>query len=185
MLACLLALAGCSSAPGTDGKGYITGDGVVTQVDKAERGDPVEIEGEDLDGRPVSLADLRGKVAVVNVWGSWCPPCRAEQDDLVQAAEATAPVAGFLGVNVREASVENARAYVRAFDVPYPSVYDPSSRALLAFSGTLPPRSIPSTVVLDRDGRVAASIVGPLPSRQTLVELVEEIGAEQSGAVDG
>lgn len=178
-------LAGCSSTSGTDGKGYITGDGVVTQVGITERGDPVEVTGEDLDGRTVSLADLRGKVAVVNVWGSWCPPCRAEQDDLVQAAKATSQVAGFLGVNVREASVDNARAYVRAFDVPYPSLYDPSSRALLEFAGTLPPRAIPSTVVLDRDGRVAASIVGPLPSRQTLVDLVEEIGAEQSGAADG
>jgi thiol-disulfide isomerase/thioredoxin len=175
-------LSGCSSLSGTGDKGYITGDGVVTQVAEADRTDPVELSGEDLDGNAVDLADLRGRVAVVNVWGSWGPPCRSEQADLVAAAGATSDVAGFLGVNVRETSVDNARAYVRTFDVPYPSVHDPSSRALLAFAGTLPPRSIPSTVVLDREGRVAASILGPLPSQQTLIDLVEEIGAEEAGA---
>lgn len=178
-------LSGCSSLSGTGDKGYITGDGVVTQVAAEDRGDPVELAGQDLDGKPVDLADLRGKVAVVNVWGSWCPPCRSEQADLVEAAGATSDVAGFLGVNVRETSVDNARAYVRAFDVPYPSVSDPSSKALLAFAGTLPPRSIPSTVVLDGDGRVAASILGPLPSQQTLVDLVHEVAAEQESGADG
>jgi thiol-disulfide isomerase/thioredoxin len=140
-----------------------------------ERGEPIELEGEDLDGEPLSLAGLRGQVVVVNVWWSACPPCRTEMPDLVGAAEETGDTATFVGINIRDSSVEQAQSFVRSFDVPYPSFFDPSGEALLPFAGTLSPRSIPSTVVLDREGRVAAAVIGALPSQQTLVDLVDEV----------
>lgn len=178
----LLAAPGCSSLQGTGDKGYIAGNGQITVLDPADRGDPVELEGTSLDGAPLSLADLRGQVAVVNVWGAWCADCRAEMPDLVAATAEVADDVAFLGIDVRDPSVEPARSFVRSFGVPYPSIYDPDGRALLAFSGTLSPRTIPSTLVLDREGRIAASILGPIPSTQTLTDLVEEIAAGSSQA---
>jgi thiol-disulfide isomerase/thioredoxin len=174
----LAALTGCTSSSGTGDKGYITGDGRVSQVDAVDRDDPIELSGQDLDGEPVSLEEMRGEVVVVNVWGSWCPPCRAEMPDLVAAAEQTADVAAYLGINIRDTDEAQARGLVRRFDVPFRSVYSPDAEALLAFAGTLTPRTIPSTVVLDRDGRVAASILGAVPSAQTLTDLVDEVAAE-------
>lgn len=171
----MLLLAGCSSLSGTEGKGYVSGNGQVTEIEAADRGDPVELTGEDLDGKPVDIADLRGKPAVVNVWWSDCPPCRTEMPDLLGAERELGDRAGFLGVNIRDNSVEKAQIFAERYDVPWPSVYDPSGRALLAFSGELSPRSIPSTVVLDAEGRMAALVLGPLPSKQTLVDLVEGV----------
>jgi peroxiredoxin len=86
----------------------------------------------------------------------------------------------FLGINSRDPSVAQARAFVRAYDVPYPSIYDPSGKTLLAFHGTLSPTSIPSTVVIDPRGRVAASILGEVTSKQTLIDLAE--GARRGAA---
>ena len=171
-LACLLALAGCSSLSGTGDKGYISGEGVPTEIKAADRGEPIDLSGTDLDGDPLELADLRGQVVVVNVWASWCPPCRVEQPDLNEAAAELGDEAVFVGINTRDASQDGARAYVRNFDVPYPSLYSPDGAALLAFAGTLTPRSITSTVVLDAEGRIAASVNGRIPTTQTLLSLV-------------
>jgi thiol-disulfide isomerase/thioredoxin len=186
LLACLLlgtvALSGCSSLQGAGDKGYVTSDGQLEVVAAADRGAPVELEGEDLDGEPLSLADFRGKVTVVNVWGAWCADCRIEQDDLNAAAEETRDVARFVGIDIRDASVDQAEAYVRSFDVPYPSFYSPDGKALVPFYGTLTAYTVPSTVVLDAEGRVAASILGRLPSRQTLVDVVTDTAA---GDADG
>ncbi len=101
-LACLLALAGCSSLSGTGDKGYITGEGVPTEVKAVDRGAPVELTGTDLDGDDVDLADLRGKPVVVNVWWSECPPCRVEQPDLNEAAAELGDSVAFLGLNIRD-----------------------------------------------------------------------------------
>jgi thiol-disulfide isomerase/thioredoxin len=179
-------VAGCSDLSGTGEKGYITGEGQITTVPAAERGEPVELQGEDLAGDPLSLADLRGEATVVNVWWSACPPCRTEMPHLVGAAEQLGDEANFVGINIRDASVDQAKGFIRTFDVPYPSFYDPGGEALLAFAGTLSPRSIPSTVVLDADGRIAATVIGELPSQQTLTDLVEDVsGSEPAGARDG
>lgn len=175
LISCLLALAGCSSLSGTGDKGYISGEGVPTEVAAADRGAPVELTGEDLDGNPVDLAEMRGKPVVVNVWWSQCPPCRVEQPDLNEAAAELGDDVTFLGINIRDSSADNARSYVRGFEVPYPSIYSADGTALLAFAGTLNPRSIPSTVVLDADGRVAASVQGRIPTTTTLLSLVEKV----------
>lgn len=174
-LACLLALAGCSSLSGTGDKGYISGTGVPVEVDAADRGEPIELTGTDLDGNAVDLTELRGEPVVVNVWWSECPPCRVEQPDLNEAAAELGDDVAFLGLNIRDASAEKGQAFVRNFEVPYPSLYSPDGTALLSFAGTLNPRSIPSTVVLDAEGRVAASVQGRIPTTRTLISLVEKV----------
>jgi thiol-disulfide isomerase/thioredoxin len=115
---------------------------------------------------------------VVNVWASWCPPCIKEQPDLNAAAAALGDDVQFIGLNIRDASQDDAAAYVRDLDVPYSSIYSADGSALLPFAGTLTPRSIPSTVVLDAEGRVAASVNGRIPTTQTLVSLVEAVRDE-------
>ncbi|MGH3346097.1 MAG: TlpA family protein disulfide reductase [Nocardioides sp.] len=174
----LLVLSGCSSLDGTGDKGYITGEGKVVQRAVAQRDQPVDLVGEDLAGDEIDLADFRGKPVVVVVWGAWCPPCRAEVPDVVAAAEELGDRAQFVGINLRDTSPETAQAFVRNHDITYPSVYSPDGKAMLAFDGVLTIRSIPSFVVLDADGRAAASIVGKLPSRTTLVQLVEDVLGE-------
>lgn len=179
LLACVLALTGCSSLDGTGGKGYVTGNGQITELPPDKRADPISLSGEDLDGKDVSLQDLRGKVVVINVWGAWCVECRKEAPELVEAAKQADPdEVVYLGIDARDPSRENARAYVRRFDIPYRSIYDPKGSSLLEFHGTLTPNSIPSTVVIDREGRVAASVLGVLPSTGTLTSLVEKVVSE-------
>lgn len=181
----LLALTACTSLQGTGDKGFVTGDGVIHAVDAADRKEPIELSGEDLDGKPLDIADYRGKPVVVVVWGSWCGPCRAEAPDVVAAANQVGDQAQFLGINLRNASTADAQSYVRRFDVPYPSFYSPDGAALLQFPGTLGPRTIPAFVVLDGEGRIAASIIGKLPSTQTLVDLVEDADGAPKQSADG
>jgi thiol-disulfide isomerase/thioredoxin len=173
----VLGVTGCANGVGGTGdKGYVDGEGVITLLAVADREKPGEVTGETLAGDPVDLSSYAGKVVVVNVWGSWCPPCRAEADELAAAARELAPSGVvFVGINSRDASADNARAFERTYEVPYPSIYDPSGRNLLAFRGTLTPNSIPSTVVIDREGRVAASVIGSVTSKTTLVDLVEDV----------
>jgi thiol-disulfide isomerase/thioredoxin len=151
----------------------------VVQVEPGQREDPVSLTGRDLEGERLSTTEFRGKPVVAVVWGSWCAPCRAEAPDVVAAARELGDRAQFVGINIRDSSTEQARSFVRTFEVPYPSYFSPDGEAMLAFSGTLTPNSIPSFVVLDAEGRVAASIIGELPSRTTLVEVVEDVVGEQ------
>jgi thiol-disulfide isomerase/thioredoxin len=176
-------LSGCSGGSvGSSGdQGYVAGKGIITSVDTADRERPGEVSGTTLDGATTSLADYRGKTVVVNVWGSWCPPCRAEAPMLAAAAR---DLAGkdvvFLGINSRNPERDGPRAFERRFGIPYDSIYDPGGRTLLAFHGTLPANAIPSTVVIDPQGRVAASVVGSI-TRTTLYDLVED-ASRTSGA---
>ncbi len=179
-LACLLLLTGCTSLSGTGDQGFVTSDGSVKEVGAADRGEPVTLTGSDLDGKDLDLASFRGKPVVVVVWGSWCTPCRAEAPDVVGAANELGDRAQFVGINIRDGSTEQASSFVRRFRVPYPSYFSPDGRALLSFRGTLTPNSIPSFVVLDQQGRVAASIIGQLPSRTTLVEVVKDVAEERA-----
>ncbi len=170
------ALAGCSNDLGSSGdQGYVAGRGIITTLPVAERKQPGEVAGETIDGKSLSLADYAGKVVVVNVWGSWCAPCRAEAPMLAKAARDLADQdVEFLGIDSRDPSKTAARAFVRRFGIPYPSIYDQQGRTLLAFRGTLTPNAIPSTVIIDPQGRVAASVLGEI-SRTTLYDLVEEV----------
>lgn len=182
LLAAALALTGCSSVESAGDKGYVTADGTVGFIDEPDRKEPVELTGDDLDGKALDIADFRGRTTVVNVWWSGCAPCRKEQPDLTEAAAETEDVAHFVGINIRDGSTSQSKAYVRNYGVTYPSFYSPDGKALLPFSDTVPPNAIPSTIVLDDEGRVAGSIIGPVPSKLTLVQLVERVAG--SGASD-
>jgi len=171
----VLSAGGCGNVGSTGAKGYIDGAGVITLLPAAERRQPGAVSGKTLEGHPLSLSSYAGKMVVVNVWGAWCPPCRAEATELAAAARALAPKGVvFVGVNTRDASADNALSFQRHYDIPYPSIYDPGGRNLLAFRRTLTPNAIPSTVIIDRQGRVAASILGEVTSKTTLIDLVED-----------
>lgn len=170
-------LSACSSDEvGSSGdQGFVSGRGIITTLPVAEREAPGEVAGETLDGEPIALSDFAGQVVVVNVWGSWCAPCRAEAPMLAEAARDLADDdVAFLGIDSRDPSRSAAQAFVRRFDLPYPSIYDQQGETLLAFRGTLNPNAIPSTVIIDREGRVAASVLGEI-TRTTLYDLVEEV----------
>lgn len=168
----------CTDLDGTDGKTWITGAGSLEQVPVGDRGRPVEATGEDLDGDALDLADYRGKVVVINVYASWCPPCRAEMPTVVELAEHADPAqVSYLGVNIRD-NDSAARAFGENFDVGFPSFADPSSSVLLALSDKLGPYSLPSTVVLDRQGRVAALVLGKIPGAVTMQDVVDDVVAE-------
>jgi thiol-disulfide isomerase/thioredoxin len=165
MRGCVLALsivlvAGCGSPAGQAGTGFVAGDGSVTFLDPAQRTPAPAIDGRTLQGEPWSLADQRGKVVVLNVWASWCAPCRAEAPELVQAAtDYVGQPVQFVGLNTRD-SATTAQAFITRFDIPYPNVADSDGRIQLAFADTLPPQAIPSTVIIDQQGRVAARALG-------------------------
>jgi thiol-disulfide isomerase/thioredoxin len=174
----------CTDANGTDGKEYVAGDGVVIEIPADQRGKPVELSGETLTGDRLDLADRRGSVVVVNVWWAGCPPCRKEAPLLVDAADELAGGGTIVGIDIRDSSKDNALAFERSFDVTYPSIYDPGSTQLLNFPPPFNPRDMPSTVVLDAQGRVAALIRGEIPSKLTLLDLVEQ-AADEGGTADG
>jgi len=122
----------------------------------------------------VSTGDYPGKVVVINVWGSWCGPCRLEAKDLAEASEKTAKTAAFVGLNIRDTNPDAARAFVRAFEIGYPHIYDPNGEQLVRFAGTLPPNGIPTTLLIDTDGRIAARVVGVV-DQTTLLGLIDDV----------
>jgi thiol-disulfide isomerase/thioredoxin len=164
----------CSTSGGSeDGSAGMTGTGSIVTVAPADRRAPVELSGETLDGMPLDLVDYRGQIVVVNYWASWCGPCRGEAPALV-AAQKRLPDAQFVGLDRNDDPNANALAFVRTFDVPYPSLYDSGGKLLLAFNGAVPPTSLPSTIVLDTAGRIAAVVIGPTTTT-TLVDLVHDV----------
>ena len=175
------ALTGCTSDDGQSvaGQGYIAGQGTVTEVAAADRDDPVSLSGETLDGGRFDVADHRGEVVVVNVWGSWCPPCIAEAPALQQVWEQSeGKGVQFVGIDFRD-NVEDAKAHERRFGTTYPSIDDPAGETLLRLRGTLNPRAVPSTLVLDRQGRMAARVLGQVRA-STLRALVSDALGERS-----
>ncbi len=155
-------------------EGYVGVKGNLTQIPTAQRKVLPTVSGTSLDGRPLSTADYRGKVVVVNVWGSWCAPCRAEAPELQKASTELEGTAQFVGITTRDNDPAQARAFVRAFGIDYPSIYDPDGKTLLAFAGDLPPSAIPSTMILDKDGRLAVRVLGDI-SRATLVAMITDV----------
>lgn len=132
-----------------------------------------QLAGETLPGRRLNIAAWRGHVIVVNIWGSWCAPCRKEAPDLARLARLTAPQGvRFLGIDIKD-SRSSAIAFERTFGITYPSLFDPTGRAAQAL-GPVAVQAVPSTYVLDTEGRVAARFVGKTtfePLRET-IELV-------------
>jgi thiol-disulfide isomerase/thioredoxin len=118
---------------------------------------------------------MRGKPTVVTIWWAGCPPCREEAPLLVGAHRQLGDRANFVGIDVRDGGLAGPRTFVSQFHIPWPSFYSPGGQGLLAFPGTVTPNTIPATVVLDAQGRVAASIIGAVPSQLTLVEVVRDV----------
>lgn len=172
-------LAGCSGG-GSQGTGegsgtsFVAGDGAVTIVAPKDRAQPVNVSGRTLEGDRIDLATYRGHPVVVNVWGSWCGPCRKEAPAL-QAAYTKLRASGvvFLGIDTRDDDPAQARAFQESFGITYPSIVDDGGAVLLNLRGVAPPNAVPTTLVIDEQGRVAARVSGPVDTT-TLVGLVHD-----------
>lgn len=184
-LVLLFVLAGCASDPlaaqyeaGTN-QNYISGDGTLTLIDAADRGDAVAFEAQTAEGDTVSSADYAGEVIVLNFWYAACPPCRVEAPDLQELHERfDGEGASFLGVNVRD-QAETAAGFEKEFGITYPSVIDANDGTmLLAFAGTVAPNAVPTTLVIDKQGRVAARFLGLIDEPSTLRTIISETIAE-------
>lgn len=144
------------------------------------RGRPGELAGPSLmdPAMTVSLNDFSGQVVVVNIWGQWCGPCRAEIAELQKVYDATRrDGVAFLGIDVRDNNRDAARDFVIDRKVTYPSIYDPAMRTMIAFGGKFPTTVIPSTLVLDRQHRVAAVFLRELLAGD-LMPVVQRLAAE-------
>jgi len=147
------------------------------------RGRPGPVSGPDLmdPSRTVSVSDFAGKVVVINVWGQWCGPCRAEVTQLQQVYNATrADGVQLLGIDVRDNNRQAAQDFVKDRGVTFPSIYDPAMRTMIAFGGKYPATVIPSTLVLDRQHRVAAVFLRELLA-EDLQPVVQRIASEPAG----
>ncbi|SED14330.1 TlpA disulfide reductase family protein [Streptomyces sp. TLI_105] len=184
--AAALALSGCGGENnGKSGGGgntnFVTNTGGISTVAKGERTAPKEIAGETLEGKRLDVADLKGKVVVLNVWGSWCGPCRAEAPHFVKVAkDLEGRGVEFVGLNTRDFNKQQALTFEEDYGVTYPSLYDPNGKLILfGFpKGTLNPQSIPSTVVLDKEGKIAARSLMALDEKK-LRSMIEPLLKEK------
>ncbi|MGB0878765.1 MAG: TlpA disulfide reductase family protein [Mycobacterium sp.] len=145
-----------------------------------DRGRPGPLSGPDLmdTDETISLDDFAGQVVVINVWGQWCAPCRTEITQLQQVYEATRDLGvAFLGIDVRDNNIDAPRDFIIDRGVTFPSIYDPAMRTMIAFGGRYPTTVIPSTIVVDREHRVAAVFLRELLA-EDLQPLVERLAAE-------
>ncbi|MGK9464923.1 TlpA family protein disulfide reductase (plasmid) [Streptomyces sp. G6] len=134
------------------------------------------LKGTTLDGDQVDIADIRGQILVINIWGSWCAPCRKEAPELVKLHKETEPLGvRFLGIDIRD-NKSAAKAFERTYGIAYPSIFDPDGRTVTGFK-QMAPRAVPTTYVLDKEGRVAALSIGPLTYRD-FYPIIRDIAAE-------
>ena len=188
LAAAALALAGCTASDSLaeqyrsgSGQGYISGDGAYTVIAVEDRAEPITFAGQIENGDTVTSDDYRGEVLVVNFWYASCPPCRAEAEDLEAIWQQFAQEGvEFLGVNIYD-QAPTALAFAQEFGVTYPSILDANDGSTrLAFAGQVAPNAVPTTLVLDRQGRVAARISGLLTEPSTLRAMITDTLAESS-----
>jgi thiol-disulfide isomerase/thioredoxin len=149
----------------------------IEAVSSQDRSDVPVIAGTTLDGQPLDVADLRGRIVIVNSWASWCAPCREETPAFVELSKGVDPAdVAIVGLNVTDDEAA-AQAFVDEFDVPYPSIVDAEGDILATIPG-VPPSSLPSTVILDREGRIAARVIGATDAME-LATLIAAIMDEE------
>ncbi|ASO18129.1 thiol-disulfide isomerase/thioredoxin [Actinoalloteichus hoggarensis] len=184
--AALLTLAGCTSEQAGDvpgsGRYQFVAPGGETRIryDEAERQLAPDISGDDLmsEGEQIGIGDFEDEVVVLNIWGSWCGPCRLEASHLQYVYEETAEDGvAFLGINVRDNVRSAPMDFVSNLGITYPSIYDPSGRSLLGLRG-FPRTAVPATIILDRSHRVAAVLLDEVLT-EDLLPIVAEIAAEE------
>lgn len=149
-----------ASTPASNGVNFVAGDGTSAYFKAGSRPAAPAVSGTTLAGSRLSLSSYRGKVVVINFWGSWCAPCRSEAPTLaVLSQQYWSKGVQFVGIDIRD-SPASAEAFVQNFGISYPSLNDPADEIALAFRGTVPPAAIPSTLVIDRSGRIAGRVIG-------------------------
>lgn len=181
LLAALLVLTACTDPGPTASEFVFVSPGGQTDItyDGADRKPLAELSGPSLTdpGTTLSLAEHRGEVVVLNVWGSWCSPCRTEAPELQRVQDEYGPRGvQVLGVNVRDFQPDEPRDFLANRDLTYPSIYDPPGRSLLALKG-YPRAVVPATFVIDKEGRVAAAFMRELLAAD-LTPLLERLIAE-------
>ena len=142
--------------------GFISGDETATFLQVEQRNSAPELTALDFEGKAIDLNDYKNKVIVLNVWGSWCGPCRKEASEL-QALYLKNKESGveFVGINIRDSKV-SAEKFIINFGITYPNIFDRDGVKLLGFKDTLPANAIPSTLLIDKNGKVAARQLGPI-----------------------
>jgi len=180
--AAVLAAAGCdgdaiaADTPASSGQSFVGHSYESTFYQPGHRPAAPPVSGTTVTGQHLSLSQLRGNTVVVNFWGSWCAPCRAEAPALGELARQLRPNGvRFVGVDIRD-EPDSAVAFMQQFNVGYPSLSDPEDEIALDFRSTVPPADIPTTLVIDRSGRIAARIFGASTYRQLLSVINEVTG---------
>jgi len=172
-------LAGCSGSgdPG-DTAGYVgTGAGEITVVPPSDRKPAPTLSGDDLAGRAMTTADWKGKVIVVNVWGPWCAPCRKEMPTLKEVSEQYADQGvQFVGI-VNRSKSDTSQAFVKKAGIGYPSFADQGGKLELKFNDSLPTVAVPTTWIIDAEGRVAVRIAVDDLTASTLSGLIDDVKA--------
>src|SRR6478672_13323436 len=183
-LAGVLGLSGCAQedalakqAKAGDNKNYVAGDGSVTEFAAGDRKEAVQIQGALFSGAKVTPADFQGKVSILNFWFAACAPCRVEAPMLEELhQEFKDQGVQFFGVNLRDEK-RTAEAFEKTFNLTYPSFDDKDGGVLLSVSGLVPPGAVPTTLVLDKQGRVASRVLGEI-EKGTLKALITAAVAE-------
>lgn len=177
-----LVAAGCAggdigaSTPGSSGQSFVGSSYQSTFYPVGHRPDAPAVSGTTVSGQHLSLSSYRGETVVINFWGSWCAPCRAEAPALGQLARKLAgDDVKFVGIDIRD-QPDSAQAFMQTFNVSYPSLNDPDDEIALAFHSTVPPAAIPTTLIIDRDGRIAARIFGSSSYAQLRALISKVIG---------
>ena len=162
-----------------NGSSFVSGSYGTTVYPPGARPAAPPFTGTTLAGSRFGLSADRGAVVVLNFWGSWCTPCREEAPALgALARHFSGADVRFMGVDIRD-DVASAEAFMRTFRIGYPSLNDPNDAIALDFSGTVPPAGIPTTLVIDRSGRIAARVVGSA-SYNGLKALIAQVSAGRS-----
>ncbi|MEU6774490.1 TlpA disulfide reductase family protein [Streptomyces sp. NPDC046759] len=181
--AAALTLSACGKG-GTSGGGgntnFVTGHNGIATAPAGKRASAPDLSGRTIDGKTLDVADYKGQVVVINVWGSWCSPCREEAQYFAKVSKQyQGKGVQFVGINTRDTSTTPAVAFEKEHGIGYPSLYDPTGKLMLRFRrGTLNPQLIPSTLVIDRHGKVAARALEALDDT-TLLKMLKPVVAEK------